>query len=390
MNNRLNIHYWTPKEIETIIKKSVRGQDEGVRIVATALSAHLLRLRYAQRHSGRELQKDNMLILGPTGTGKTESVRSVIRSLDLPIPVSVISANTLTGSGWRGKNTTTILEDLRQACKPIIKKDPQIWGLSADLYQKDKEQYKTLMHKACVDLCSHGIIILDEFDKLRARPGDGQDAFFQRMVQHELLKIVEGGVGFGDDPYTEEIDTTGILFIMMGAFSDMYEQQQDIGFGSEAAVEVPFHLPSTQELIDYGYIPELIGRIPLRTSYKALTEDIMFDILKNSDVSPIVDFKRLFAETEKRLHFDDVALRAVAKLSIDEKAGARGLRSVLDRVIYPILYNTPPDTGVIKVTEATIKDGAPPLIFSTDDYLDYIHKELEIGNEDATAKKDDI
>ena len=386
MNNRLHISYKTPKEIEAIIKKSVRGQDEGVKIVATAISAHLLRIRYAQSHPGRELQKDNMLILGPTGTGKTESVRSVIRSLDLPIPVAVVSANTLTGSGWRGKNTTTILEDLRQACKPIIQKEPKIWGLSADLYQNDKDQYKKLINKACVDLCSHGIIILDEFDKLRARPGDGQDAFFQRMVQHEMLKIIEGGVGFGDDPYTEEIDTTGILFIMMGAFSDMYEQEQDIGFGSEAVAEVPFHLPSTQELIDYGYIPELIGRIPLRTSYNALTEDVLFDILKNSDVSPIIDFKRLFSETENRLRFDDIALRAIAKLAISEQAGARGLRSVLDRVVYPILYNTPPDTGVIKVTEATIIEGAQPLIVSTDDYLDYIHKELGIGNEDAANK----
>ena len=386
MNNRLKIRYRTPKEIETIIKKSVRGQDEGVKTVATALSAHLLRVRYAQNHPGSELQKDNMLVLGPTGSGKTESIRSVIRALDLPIPVAVISANTLTGSGWRGKNTTTILEDLRQACKPIIKKDPQIWGVSADLYLKDKDQYKKLINKACVDLCSHGIIILDEFDKLRARPDDGQDAFFQRMVQHELLKIIEGGVGFGDDPSTEEIDTTGILFIMMGAFSDMYARQQDIGFGSEVAAEVPFHLPSTQELIDYGYIPELIGRIPVRTSYKALTEDVLFDILKNSDVSPVVDFKRLFAETENRLRFDDIALRAVAKLSISEQAGARGLRSVLDRVIYPILYNTLPETGVIKVTGATIIEGAPPLIVSTDDYLDYIHKELGIGNEDAANK----
>ena len=386
MNNRFKFRYRTPKEIETIIKKSVRGQDEGVKTVATALSAHLLRVRYAQNHPGSELQKDNMLVLGPPGSGKTESIRSVIRALDLPIPVAVISANTLTGSGWRGKNTTTILEDLRQACKPIIKKDPQIWGVSADLYLKDKDQYKKLINKACVDLCSHGIIILDEFDKLRARPDDGQDAFFQRMVQHELLKIIEGGVGFGDDPSTEEIDTTGILFIMMGAFSDMYARQQDIGFGSEAAAEVPFHLPSTQELIDYGYIPELIGRIPVRTSYKALTEDVLFDILKNSDVSPVVDFKRLFAETENRLRFDDIALRAVAKLSISEQAGARGLRSVLDRVIYPILYNTLPETGVIKVTGATIIEGAPPLIVSTDDYLDYIHKELGIGNEDAANK----
>ena len=386
MNNRLHISYRTPKEIETIIKKSVKGQDEGVKTVATALSAHLLRARYAQSHPGRELQKDNMLILGPTGSGKTESIRSVIRALDLPIPVAVVSANTLTGSGWRGKNTTTILEDLRQACKPIIQKEPKIWGLNADLYQNDKDQYKKLINKACVDLCSHGIIILDEFDKLRARPGDGQDAFFQRMVQHEMLKIIEGGVGFGDDPYTEEIDTTGILFIMMGAFSDMYEQEQDIGFGSEAVAEVPFHLPSTQELIDYGYIPELIGRIPLRTSYNALTEDVLFDILKNSDVSPIIDFKRLFSETENRLRFDDIALRAIAKLAISEQAGARGLRSVLDRVVYPILYNTPPDTGVIKVTEATIIEGAPPMIVSTDDYLDYIHKELGIGNEDAANK----
>lgn len=382
MNKKLHVRYRTPKEIEAIIKNSVKGQDEGVKTVATALAAHLLRIKYAQANSGRELQKDNLLIMGPTGTGKTESIRSVIRALDLPIPVAVVSANTLTGSGWKGKNTVTVLEDLRQACKPVIAKNPGIWGLSAEIYNNDKEKYKKLINEACIDLCSHGIIILDEFDKLRARPGDGQDAFFQRMVQHELLKLIEGGTGFGEDLELEKIDTTGILFVLMGAFSDMYEQQQDIGFSTKAAAEVPFHLPSTQELIDYGYMPELIGRIPLRTDYKALTEDVMFDILKHSNVSPVLDFKRLFSVTENRLRFDDAALKAIAKQAIGEKSGARGLRSVLDRVVYPILYNTSPDTGVIKVTAATVNEGVPPLIITTDDYLDYINKELEEKRKD--------
>ena len=360
---RIKVEYKDPRELEEIIKKSIIGQTEGIKAIATALAAHLLRIKYSQENSGCELKKDNILVIGPPGCGKTESIRTVIRELDLPIPVAVVSSNMLTGSGWKGKETSSILADLSRACKPILLKHAGEFCLSTELYRKDKEQYNKNLLEAKVELCNQGIIVLDEFDKIRTHPDqDRQEDFFPKIVQHELLKMIEGGSGFDDNPLYSRIDTTGILFICAGAFTDLYQtnqpgkKMQGIGFSAgvgnnpqpEDCTEHSFKMPTTEELIKMGYMPELVGRVPMRTEFKKLSEESLFKILKYSNISPVIDLQKLFGEAGYVLEFTEEALETVANLAYRENTGARGLRTVLTEKIYPVLYSLP--KGGCKVT----------------------------------------
>ena len=207
--------YQSPKELEALIKKSIIGQDDGVRTVATALAAHLLRIEHNQNHPENLIHKDNLLIIGPTGSGKTESIRTVIRECRLPIPIAVVATNNLTSSGYRGKNLETILTDLYQDAFRIISEDPEKYVE----YTEDEEELKERGSEAAVRLANRGIIILDEVDKIRIDPFDRrEDSFFQRNLQSQLLKMIEGGSGFGEHQAANKIDTTDILFILSGAF----------------------------------------------------------------------------------------------------------------------------------------------------------------------------
>lgn len=380
--------YYSPKELEALIRKSVIGQDEGVRMVATALAAHLLRTGYNESCLGTQFRKDNLLIAGPTGSGKTESIRAVIRECNLPIPMAVISTNNLTTSGYKGKSVETILEDLYVDAYRIINSD--IFKYVGDEY--DGEELKKKASEVAIKLANKGIIILDEADKIRVDPLDSrEDTFFQRNLQQQLLKLMEGGTGFGESQNLSKIDTIDILFILCGAFNGLEEitrrrlnagagpkpeQQMRIGFldGSVKPGENPDPAmqkeltagelaPSTEDLIEYGFIPELVGRITFRCRYNPITADILYNILQESNISPAKEFRNFILNTRNRLEYTDDALMEIARQAEKLGIGARGLRSIIGGLAYPIYYEL---SGRIHqrvvITREAVSGEAPPVI----------------------------
>ena len=406
--------YQSPKKLETLIRKSIIGQDDGVRTVATALAAHLLRIGHNRDHPDDPIHKDNLLIIGPTGSGKTESIRTVIRECNLPIPVAVIATNTLTSSGYRGKNVETILLDLLQDAFRIINTDVEKYV--GDTSDDDDDDVRERAGETAVKLAGKGIIILDEADKIRVHPQDRrEDSFFQRSIQQQLLKIIEGGTGFGEGPLVSRVDTTDILFIFSGAFTGLDEitkrrlspepepgpepePERSIGFhpvqpGSRPAPSESSHgqppedgrkaaapdgaqatadaealtardlIPSTEDLIEFGYMPELVGRITLRCRYNPITAEILYNILQESDISPAREFQKIFQRTHNRLEYTNNALMEIARQAEKLQTGVRGLRNIIGGIAYPIYYELSGQTNRrVLITRRTVNGEAPPTV----------------------------
>ena len=214
----------SPKFFENILRKSVIGQDEGIRTVAVAISSHLIRINHNRNKPTNPIQKDNLLILGPTGSGKTESFRTVIRACNLPVPMAIVSTGTLTADGYKGKNVSSILDELIRDSLRIINKDPSLYIGKPD----NEEERKMRIEKAVIKLANTGIVILDEFDKIRIDPfKDDHDNFFPQTAQRQLLKMIEGVTGIGEDRPGNLIDTTDILFVATGAFVGLDEVMQE-------------------------------------------------------------------------------------------------------------------------------------------------------------------
>lgn len=339
-------HHYTPREIADVIRHSVIGQDEAVQTVATVLSAHIARCMHNQAANGvlSPIQKDNVMVLGPTGTGKTESIRAVIRNLQLPIPMAVIATNTLTNAGYKGRNTTDILWDLAYDARRLINSNPGCYGAGLGIVvERDGKRVRQVnaaeTEKLILELCQCGIVVLDEFDKLRFSSGNNYDAVYSKKLQFELLKLIEGTAGLGEDAFIQKINTSDILFICLGAFTDLLNPPPDrpsIGFRAGNNVVKPTNtgIPTTEQLVQFGFVEELVGRIPLRCRFSALSVNNLYKILISSAVSPLADFQRLFRETTNELVFDDSALKEVARRAYAVNTGARGLRTVLSDVLY--------------------------------------------------------